>query len=112
MTTTRREDPLSSLGRFTEPSVLILAALAGGPRHGYSIMLEAERMSGQPLGPGTLYASLARLERRSLIAALPPEGRRRPYRISGLGAEVLEAHLQGLRQFANAALASLDRGAT
>jgi DNA-binding PadR family transcriptional regulator len=108
--TTQSEDPLTSFGRFTEPSVLILATLAGGPRHGYAIMLEAERMSGQPLGPGTLYASLARLERRGLIEALPPEARRRPYRITGLGAEVLQAHLQGMRTFANAALASLDRG--
>jgi DNA-binding PadR family transcriptional regulator len=73
-------------------------------------MLEAERMSSQPLGPGTLYASLARLERRGLIEALPPEARRRPYRITRLGAEVLQAHLQGMRTFANAALASLDRG--
>ena len=109
--TTPLQDPLSSFGRFTEPSVVILATLVGGPRHGYAIMLEAERMSGHPLGPGTLYASLARLERRGLIAALPPEARRRPYRITGLGAEVLQAHLEGLRQFANAALASLDRGA-
>lgn len=108
--TTERDDPLTSFGRFTEPSVLILASLAGGPRHGYAIMLEAERISGQPLGPGTLYASLARLERRGLIEALPPEARRRPYRITGLGAEVLQAHLQGLRKFANAALASLARG--
>jgi DNA-binding PadR family transcriptional regulator len=109
---TPSQDPLTSFGRFTEPSVLILAALAEGPRHGYAIMVEAERMSGQPLGPGTLYASLARLERRGLIEALPPQARRRPYRITGLGAEVLQAHLQGLRKFANAALASLDRGGT
>lgn len=105
-------DPLTSFGRYAEPSVLILATLAGEPRHGYAIMLEAERMSGQPLGPGTLYASLARLERRGLIEALPAEARRRPYRITALGAEVLQAHLNGLREFANAALASLDRAGT
>lgn len=110
MTTTRHKDPQSSLGRLTEPSVLILATLVGGPRHGYGIMLEAERISGQPLGPGTLYASLARLERRGLIEALRPEERRRPYRITGLGSDVLQAHLKDLRQFANATLAHLDRG--
>ena len=41
-------------------------------------------MSGLPLGPGTLYGALARLERRGLIEALGPEDRRRPYRLTGL----------------------------
>ena len=53
-------------------------------------------MSGTRLGPGTLYGALARLERRGLIEPLPAEERRRPYRITGLGASVLREQLRTL----------------
>src|SRR5215467_11811459 len=51
---------LSELGRFSDPSLLILASLAGGPKHGYAMMEDIEAMSGVRLGPGTLYGALAR----------------------------------------------------
>jgi DNA-binding PadR family transcriptional regulator len=70
------------LGRFAEPSLYILVSLASGPRHGYAIMTDVEEISGTPMGPGTLYGALARLEKRGLIEALEPE-RRRPYRLTG-----------------------------
>ena len=73
---------LASLGRFAEPSLAILLALSGGPKHGYAIMAEARALTGEPLGPGTLYATLARLEGRGLIEGLPAEDRRRPYRLT------------------------------
>ena len=47
-----------------------------GPKHGYAIMSESEAISGTPMGPGTLYAALARLESRGLVEALPAEDRR------------------------------------
>ena len=53
--------PTEELSPFAAPALLVLATLADGPKHGYAIMQEAERMSGQQLGPGTLYAALARL---------------------------------------------------
>ena len=90
--------PLSELGRFAEPSLYILVSLSNGPKHGYAIMADVEEISGSPLGPGTLYAALARLERRGLIEALEPDERRRPYRLTGLGASTLKgqlAHLEG-----------------
>src|SRR4029077_7270031 len=77
--------PLGEFGRFAEQSLYILVSLSDGPRHGYAIMTDVERISGAPLGPGTLYGALARLERRGLIEALAPEERRRPYRITGQG---------------------------
>jgi DNA-binding PadR family transcriptional regulator len=70
-------------------------------------MTDVEAMTGQPLGPGTLYGALARLERRGLIEALQPVERRRPYRITGLGATTLEAQLEGLAGFARTGLARL-----
>ena len=64
--------PIPELGRFAEPALLILVSLRDGPKHGYAIMADVEAGTGRPLGPGTLYAALARLEERGLIEALAP----------------------------------------
>ena len=99
------------LGRFAEPSLYILVSLASGPRHGYAIMTDVEEISGTPMGPGTLYGALARLEKRGLIEALEPEERRRPYRLTGLGATTLETQLKSLNGFVATGLARMKRGA-
>ena len=96
------------LGRFAEPSLYILVSLAAGPRHGYAIMTDVEEISGSPMGPGTLYGALARLERRGLIEALEPEDRRRPYRLTALGATTLEAQLRSLNGFVTTGLARIE----
>ena len=100
---------LQELGRFAEPTVYILVALSDGPKHGYAIMTDVEAMTGSPLGPGTLYGALARMERRGLVEALPPEDRRRPYKLTGLGATTLRAQLQGLAGFSRLGLERLGR---
>jgi DNA-binding PadR family transcriptional regulator len=100
-------ESLSQLGRFAEPSLYILVSLSGGPRHGYAIMSDVEQMTGSPLGPGTLYGALARLERRGLIEALEPEDRRRPYRLTALGATTLRAQLAQLQGFLRTGLERL-----
>ena len=102
---------LAELGRFAEPTLYILVSLSGGPKHGYAIMLDVEAISGEPLGPGTLYGALARMEKRGLIEALEPVDRRRPYRITGLGATTLRTQLKGLAGFTRLGLDRL-RGAS
>jgi DNA-binding PadR family transcriptional regulator len=99
---------ITDLGRFAEPSLYILVSLSDGPKHGYSIMTDVQAISGLPMGPGTLYGALARLERRGLIEALPPEERRRPYRLTALGAAILETQLASLDGFVRTGLARLD----
>jgi DNA-binding PadR family transcriptional regulator len=101
-------EPLGEIGRFAEPSLFILASLSEGPKHGYAIMSDVEAISGGHLGPGTLYAALARLERRGLIEALEPEDRRRPYRLTGHGASTLRTQLLGLSAFAQTGLQRLE----
>lgn len=98
---------LPELGRFAEPSLYILVSLSAGPKHGYAIMTDVEEISGVPLGPGTLYGALARLERRGMIEALEPEERRRPYRLTGLGATTLKVQLDSLAGFARTGLERL-----
>ncbi len=95
------------LGRFSDPGLLILASLADGPKHGYAMMQDIGVLAGVRLGPGTLYGALVRLEERGLIAALPTEDRRRPYRLTAEGATVLEHQLTRLSAFAGAGLQRL-----
>jgi DNA-binding PadR family transcriptional regulator len=99
---------LGDLGRFAEPSLFILVSLGDRPKHGYAIMEDIEALSGSRIGPGTLYAALARLEARGLIEALPPEDRRRPYKLTGLGATTLKAPLEGLEGVARTGLRRLE----
>lgn len=49
--------------RLTEPVLLILASLAGSPRHGYALLKDVEELSGGnvQLSTGTLYGALRRL---------------------------------------------------
>jgi DNA-binding PadR family transcriptional regulator len=84
---------LPDLGRFSDPSLLILSSLAGGPKHGYAMIDDIEQFSGTHLEPGTLYGALGRLEQRGWIAPLESEERRRPYRITANGIIVLQEQL-------------------
>ena len=93
----RSLDRLDDLGRFSEPALLILISLADGPKHGYAMTQDIAEVSGQKLGPGTLYGALARLEERNWIEPLPAEDRRRPYRLTSAGQRVLRARLESLR---------------
>ena len=74
-----------------EPSFFVLTALAGGPRHGYGVIQEVERLSGgrTRLRAGTLYAAFDRLSAQGLIEVEREEvveGRlRRYYRLTESG---------------------------
>ncbi len=94
---TRSIESLSDLGRFSEPALLILVSLADGSKHGYAIAQDIETVSGQRLGPGTLYGAITRLEERGWIQPLPADDRRRPYKLTSAGQRVLRARLQSLK---------------
>jgi DNA-binding PadR family transcriptional regulator len=96
-----KSDDLDDLGRFSEPALLILISLAEGPKHGYAMTLDIEALSGQRLGPGTLYGALARLEAQSWIEPLAPRERRRPYRLTKTGKAVLARRLDSMRAVAD-----------
>ena len=98
---------LDGLGRFGDPAVLILSSLAGGEKHGYALIKDIEEFAGVTLGPGTLYGALTRLEERHLVEALPSADRRRPYRLTGSGADALRDYLRHARSVANVGLRRL-----
>lgn len=82
-----------------DPPVLILTSLVSGPKHGYALLQDIEGFAGVTLGPGTLYGAITRLEQRGLIEPTQSaDERRRPYRITAAGAEVLKTTLDELRR--------------
>lgn len=103
---------------LTPASHHILLALVDEERHGYGIMLEVARLTGgvTKMGPGTLYGTLKRLLASALIEEAEerpdPElddERRRYYRITGLGRQVLEAETSRMRLLLSAARAKKVR---
>jgi DNA-binding PadR family transcriptional regulator len=89
----------------------ILLSLAGEEQHGYGIMLEvSQRTSGKVrLWPATLYGSLKRMIEAELIeesdARPAPElddARRRYYRLTPLGRQVLDAECERLQELVRA----------
>lgn len=85
-----------------EPTFLVLAALAGGRKHGYGLIAEAEQISDGrvTLNVGTLYAALDRLGEQGLVAEAGEEvvdgRRRRYYELTDGGLLALEAQIERL----------------
>jgi len=81
---------------MTDPSLLILASLAEGDKHGYSMMEDIALFAGVSLGPGTLYGAITRLEARGWIRPTAPKDRRQPYTLSAAGRRHLAEQLDSL----------------
>ena len=98
---------LTGFGRYAGPATLILASLADGAKHGYALTKDIESFAGVRLAPGTLYEALARLQAQGLIEAVESHDRRRPYRLTAVGAATLRAHLDAQRRVADLGLRRL-----
>ena len=105
-----QDDLLDGLGRFSEPALYVMISLADGPKHGYAMTQDIESVSGQALGPGTLYGAIARLEARKWIEPMPAQDRRRPYRLTSAGQRVLRHRLENMRALARIGRARLAEG--
>lgn len=75
---------------MTETGFYILLCLRA-EAHGYSIVKRTEEMTGGALrlSPGTLYGSLSKMEKDGLISFVREEDKRKIYRITPLGEQVL-----------------------
>jgi DNA-binding PadR family transcriptional regulator len=112
-----RPDPSTFLP-LTPAIAHILLALADADRHGYGIMQEVDRLTGGTavMGPGTLYGTIKRMLASGLIEEVDerpdPElddERRRYYRVTSLGREVLEAETARMQALIGAARAKRVR---
>lgn len=98
---------------LTETTYLIMLSLAGGPRHGYSIMKDVQAISGErvTLSTGTLYSTLKRLlDQEWIVRAPDPEPDdtqrvRKAYRLTELGQAVLALEVERLQELVRAAQA-------
>ena len=96
--------------------MIVLAALAAGPAHGYAVIEEIKRRSGQKfdLPEGTLYPVLHRLEQAGLLSSrwvTAESGRRRRiYSLTKRGGSELAGQREVWEQF-SVAIDSLLGGA-
>ena len=63
----------------------VLTVLQAGPRHPARLLDGVREVDG-PIGHGTLFAALARLERLALVDSSVGDRGRRVYRLTALGA--------------------------
>ncbi len=93
---------------MSDPTLLVLASLAEGDKHGYAMMEDIARFAGVRLGPGTLYGAIARLEQRGWIRPTKSgEDRRQPYTLTAGGRRHLETQLSDLNQIVKTGLKRL-----
>jgi DNA-binding PadR family transcriptional regulator len=95
------------MSTISDPSLLILASLADGDKHGYAIMADVRAFADVELGPGTLYGAITRLEERGLIRPVAAEDRRQPYRLTPAGRRHLEEQLAALESVVRVGLRRL-----
>jgi len=88
---------------MSDPTLLVLASLADGDKHGYAMMEDIQRFAAVRLGPGTLYGAITRLEERGWIRPVPSGDRRQPYQITAAGKRYLEEQLGTLEQIVKTA---------
>lgn len=81
---------------MTDVTLLVLASLSEGEKHGYAIIEDIERFSGLRLGPGTLYGAITRLEERGWIKPIGSKDRRQPYTLTSSGREHLNTQVSAL----------------
>lgn len=76
---------------MTETGFYILLCLQE-EKHGYGIVRQVEELTGGEirLSPGTMYGSLAKMERDGLICFVREEEKRKLYQITDLGRQVLD----------------------
>lgn len=81
-----------SYSPLSETAYYILLSLIA-QRHGYGIMQHVAEITQNriELGAGTVYGTLTKLEKAKLIATTRKEGKRKYYKATELGLEVLES---------------------
>ena len=81
---------------LTPTTFHILLAVADAPAHGYAVM-QTVASAGVPVGPGTVYGALHRLEESGLVKPRGEEkargalGKRQKYALTAAGRAVLRA---------------------
>ncbi|SDD82884.1 Transcriptional regulator PadR-like family protein [Paenibacillus sp. UNCCL117] len=94
-----KEKPISRYMPISETAYYILLSLTD-KRHGYGIIQYVNVLTRGRirLGAGTVYGSLARMEKDGLIQVVAEEERRKLYRISSAGADLLKLEIARVKE--------------
>ncbi len=84
---------------MTETGFYILFCLQT-PQHGYGIGQQVKQMTGNAvsISPGTMYGTLAKMEKDGLIAFYAEEDKRKLYQITPLGREILSLEVRRIER--------------
>ena len=94
---------------LTESYFYILLCLYRGPSHGYGIMQQTLALSDGHvrIGSGTMYGATGKMMKKGWIEECPSEGgafdRKRQYRLTETGRQVLLEEIERLRRLTRAA---------
>ena len=85
---------------MSETAYYILLSLLLDERHGYAIMQYVEELTKGRirLGAGTLYGTLSKMEKGGLIEVAAEAEKRKIYRITGFGKDVLLTEIRRIRE--------------
>jgi DNA-binding PadR family transcriptional regulator len=89
---------------MTETAFYILLCLRE-PNHGYGIVQTVEKLTEGAirLAPGTMYGSLSKMEKDGVIRFIREEDKRKIYKITDLGEEVLALEIKRIERLYNIA---------
>ncbi len=84
---------------MTETGFYILFCLRS-PQHGYGISAQVKRMTGGAItiSAGTMYGTLAKMEKDGLIRFCREEDKRKLYEITELGTEILNLEIKRIER--------------
>lgn len=90
---------------MTETAFYILLSLAK-PRHGYGIIKHVEEISGRriKLGSGTVYGTLTKMQKDSVITVFADEERKKVYEITAIGQILIQTEINRLKELYENAL--------
>jgi len=96
------EQAKKRFGPLSETMLYILLSLKE-EMHGYGIMQRVKTLTQEriELGAGTVYQTLAKLEKGELIVATAEVERRKLYRITSLGQAILEEEKKRITEIYN-----------
>ena len=90
---------------MTETAFYILLSLTK-PRHGYGIIKHVEEISSSRicLGSGTVYGTLTKMQKDSIITVFADEERRTVYEITEIGKKLMTVEINRLKELHQNAL--------
>lgn len=84
---------------MTETAFYIMLCLRR-PNHGYGVVQKVEKLTNGAikLAPGTMYGSLSKMEKDKVIELVKVEDKRKIYKITELGTQLLELELSRINR--------------